>query len=699
MPTLPEPEPEPEPEPWPGALGPLMALPAMAACLEQLGLACLADCCFLDKGSALSLQSALEQAVGAAVARKKAASTLDALLLRVGVFQAWDTNGDGQLDFGEVEACVERSPEMQAAVYSDGAQDLRSKFRAMDSTGSGALSFADFFHHSHVDQLFFALLRGDQTSLSPPPREIALQDGSARRIIKLAETQPTASQDGEAALEADEDSPLAQESRRSSASLNPRLRGSRAGQRRVDSVAPRLKRLEEARGFGALELPEPAAAPMTPMGEALASVFLGQFEAPMMAEGYALVEDLAQASERDLGELEDVLLLQPPERRRLRKLAQNSRPGPQPEVEEGQEEADPGRQKRDRSRTRAAQKRSVPTNRGSSLARAAPAARRAVALRQASAGLRGLRAFQESGRPYNGMRDDDNKGRPFALDDRNNGRPWHVRYDDEGRPYYVSADPKVASTYEVPEDYTGPDPTRPRRSGVCFGLVGNATQGDVVGGETPKKPPARKPKAMKAGEPVGLSAERQVRCLAVNPCAPTALNSIRLQVIEVAQAGSNKITVSLPEARHARLTRRDGLQHSQVSVQPLNGDAEAKLLQDLELPEGATMAGPMTEFLPHGAPRRLNINRDLSRRWIGCDRLQLHTAGGSEDGCVRYTDEGRQQSRQLRGERGPGLPPQTSPRRTVDATGRAREGYGKSNVGIVIFRFASGLKLARARTG
>ena len=101
------------------------------------------------------------------------------------------------------------------------------------------------------------------------------------------------------------------------------------------------------------------------------------------------------------------------------------------------------------------------------------------------------------------------------------------------------------------------------------------------------------------------------------------------------------------------------------------------------------MAGPMTEFLPHGAPRRLNINRDLSRRWIGCDRLQLHTAGGSEDGCVRYTDEGRQQSRQLRGERGPGLPPQPSPRRTVDATGRAREGYGKSNVGIVIFRFAA----------
>eukprot|EP01049_Picozoa_sp_SAG25_P025451 SAG25_NODE_12092_length_288_cov_0.788360_2_plen_45_part_01 len=34
----------------------------------------------------------------------------------------------------------------------------------------------------------------------------------------------------------------------------------------------------------------------------------------------------------------------------------------------------------------------------------------------------------------------------------------------------------------------------------------------------------------------------------------------------------SEITVALPAARHAKLTRQDGLQHSQVSAKPLDED-------------------------------------------------------------------------------------------------------------------------------
>ena len=111
------------------------------------------------------------------------------------------------------------------------------------------------------------------------------------------------------------------------------------------------------------------------------------------------------------------------------------------------------------------------------MAAVARAARRAAALRRASTGLRAMGAFKESGRLYNeGFEDgsaedtheDEDKGadeKTELVDDDGVPLGWHIRRDEDGRPYYVSADPRVPSTYDVPEDlgahFSQPTSTKP----------------------------------------------------------------------------------------------------------------------------------------------------------------------------------------------------------------------------------------------
>eukprot|EP01045_Picozoa_sp_COSAG04_P001645 COSAG04_NODE_56_length_30604_cov_692.571119_16_plen_102_part_00 len=74
----------------------------------------------------------------------------------------------------------------------------------------------------------------------------------------------------------------------------------------------------------------------------------------------------------------------------------------------------------------------------------------------------------------------------------------------------------------------------------------------------------------------------------------------------------SEITVALPAARHAKLTRQDGLQHSQVSAKPLDEDETAALWKDLETPEGVSTDGPTVQLLPHGAQAPLCADRAWS---------------------------------------------------------------------------------------
>ena len=207
-----------------------------------------------------------------------------------------------QLDFGEVDELVRCafSHDMLEAVFRDGG-DLRSLFDEIDRNGDGYLWFSEFYEHCRVDKIFFGLLKSRNASPRPrPPAPLT----SADRAVEEADVEPA---------EPPPVMPSNAEWERSRSGLMERRR------RELEEARSRAQTVARKTALEAQVL-KPLQPPQTPLGEAMVAVHLWQYEPGMIAQGYVLLEDLVHAEEEDLEELEDILCLRTPERRRLREM-------------------------------------------------------------------------------------------------------------------------------------------------------------------------------------------------------------------------------------------------------------------------------------------------------------------------------------------------------------------------------------------
>ena len=192
------------------------------------------------------------------------------------------------------------SHDMLAAVFRE-AGDLRSLFNGMDRNADGYLWFSEFFEHCRVDKIFFGLLKSKGTAAPRPRPAVPVMTGDRAVEVGAGAVEPPPVMTSDADWE-----------RSRSGLTEQRRRELEEAHSRAQSVA-RKTALEA-------QVLQPLQPPQTPLGEAMVAAHLWQYEPGMIAQGYALVEDLVHAEEADLEELEAVLCMRTPERRRLRQM-------------------------------------------------------------------------------------------------------------------------------------------------------------------------------------------------------------------------------------------------------------------------------------------------------------------------------------------------------------------------------------------
>jgi hypothetical protein len=145
---------------WPAELEPLLAIPTVKRCTDELGLVDIDSCFKMDA----SMREPLETAVAAATKTQQLAARplIAELWARVELFQSWDEDSGGALDYAEVDKAIKRafSSEM-CKLLLGGHSSLREKFAAIDTNGDCLLSFGEFFAVCSDDRRFYGLLKNE----------------------------------------------------------------------------------------------------------------------------------------------------------------------------------------------------------------------------------------------------------------------------------------------------------------------------------------------------------------------------------------------------------------------------------------------------------------------------------------------------------------------------------------------------------
>ena len=130
-------------EAWPKELLPLVTIPAVKEYMDSIELESLDDCHYLDE----SMRKPLEEAIATApkIKQKQAKTLLTDLWTRAEIFQRWDEDESGALDYMEVDKAINATFSREMIGLLLGKKNLQDRFNAIDTNKDGVISFGEMY--------------------------------------------------------------------------------------------------------------------------------------------------------------------------------------------------------------------------------------------------------------------------------------------------------------------------------------------------------------------------------------------------------------------------------------------------------------------------------------------------------------------------------------------------------------------------
>jgi len=143
---------------WPEPLAPLLGVEAARAYLGSIEITSVDLCFHIDDTISAALRAACP-------GPGPAAAALEKLLEVVAAFQRWDADGNGSLDYHELDVAINRTFSREMIGMLLGAShNLQDRFDAIDTNRDGKISFGEFYSECCKDARFFGLIKNKALS-------------------------------------------------------------------------------------------------------------------------------------------------------------------------------------------------------------------------------------------------------------------------------------------------------------------------------------------------------------------------------------------------------------------------------------------------------------------------------------------------------------------------------------------------------
>ena len=111
--------------------------------MDEIGLESLDLCHYLDE----SMRKPLEEAIATApkIKQKQAKTLLTDLWTRAEIFQRWDEDESGALDYMEVDKAINATFSREMIGLLLGKKNLQDRFNAIDTNKDGVISFGEMY--------------------------------------------------------------------------------------------------------------------------------------------------------------------------------------------------------------------------------------------------------------------------------------------------------------------------------------------------------------------------------------------------------------------------------------------------------------------------------------------------------------------------------------------------------------------------